>query len=755
MSSQGRGGKPEGKTTSHGGSHHKGGQPHASRGGGARADADEQRGYRQRQFNGQRLVKLRIGDKDKIIPAKESLRAMWAKAEFGELALILDVTPAAMPVTRVKTVPSELVESMKTKRRELTAVVEREAAFEEELSGEEGKTPSQAVTARIRELSKQLKELQSWKSDVEDDLRRANRMVDKFEEEALKLSLTREEKQHPKCIAMIGDIRNLCDPTLLQQLESHPAYSTAYATRDPAAMWNTLTAVVLAGLEHNPLKAFQDAQTHFTTLRQQESELLTDWKRRVEAGFADLGAKRRIYFESEEIEYQVGPLDDEKLAACHFIENLNRSFIELKTEISNDHSKGTPSMPKTLGEALTRAQTFKSPKVSGGTNLPVYAYATDSGSDKLRQGGNKKSKGGSAKHDHKKAQPDKDKAVEDKAADTKIKRECFLCSSTEHWAQACPLKDQAVKAVKGHTAPLKPRATALATHVAEDPDSDPENPWMVAATDGSAHDDIPELVTDDGDSNEETDESAPPSAAAMDTVCQLLEVVSTKLIAAASYKDDLTLGLDSQANVNMFGGPGAKELLRDFEPLPKPMSFNAASGLQAAMITHRGTFGGLKVYWGNNIKVNILANSSILNSGGTIEQLGGVGRDQYFEVVLPNGRTLEFTQSGRALYECKIARVPCVTVTTVNTRAKELGLTKKKLERTEAVRIYKARLGHMSTDQLIEGLNNGSIPGTELGITARDAKIFRALYGATLRYEFTRPKDACGTRNPSRPRPTW
>jgi hypothetical protein len=71
-------------------------------------------------------------------------------------------------------------------------------------------------------------------------------------------------------------------------------------------------------------------------------------------------------------------------------------------------------------------------------------------------------------------------------------------------------------------------------------------------------------------------------------------------------------------------------------------------------MTHKGEFGGLKVYWGEDIKVNILANSKIVNNGGTIEQLGGIGPDQYYEAVLPDGRRLEFTQSSRELYECQI-----------------------------------------------------------------------------------------------------
>jgi hypothetical protein len=405
-----------------------------------------------------------MGDKDKINPAKETLKSIWAKGEYGELSLILDTNPAKMPEAQITKVPLSLLEPMTTMKRELAAVVAQEQNLEAELLGEEAKIDTPAATPRITELTRLYRELQPTKAVVEEALKRATRQVEKFEDEAMKLTLMQQYKWTPKCIAMISDMRNMCDPTLLQQLESHPEYSKAYAKRNPAEVWNTLTAVILAGLENDPRKAYQDAERHFNTIKQQDGELLTDWKRRVEAAFEDLTRKRRLYHESLDVAYNVGPLDDQKLAACHFIENLNGQYNELKAEISNDHAKLTPSMPETLGEALTRAQTFKSAKASVYSDLPIYAYTTISGSDKLRQGGNKQGKGGSAKNDHKKAQSDKYKPAGDRASETKTKRGCFLCESSEHWAQACPFKEQAVKAVKDKTAP---RVTALATQVAD------------------------------------------------------------------------------------------------------------------------------------------------------------------------------------------------------------------------------------------------------------------------------------------------
>ena len=264
MSKQGQGNKPEGKSTKHGGSHHKGGHPHGGRSGGASTADGQPRDVRLRQSNGQRLVKLRLGDKDKIIAAKESLKAKWSSAEYGELSLILDETPAVLPEPIIMQVPKSLTDAAKAKRAELAEAVEREDDLENLLTVAEGKpNPSPAEQARIRELSKQLKTLQSSRSDVEYDLKRCKGMVDRYEAEAMKLALSTSHKQAPKCIAMISDIRGMCDPTLLEQLESHTAYDAAYSKRDPAEVWNVLTAVILAGLENNPRKAYTDAERHF------------------------------------------------------------------------------------------------------------------------------------------------------------------------------------------------------------------------------------------------------------------------------------------------------------------------------------------------------------------------------------------------------------------------------------------------------------------------------------------------------------
>jgi len=324
MSNRGQGSKPEGKPTSYGGSHHKGGSTHEGKGGGkSHADARSKGAYPRLD----RAFKLKMTDKDKLVPVKEKLKLGWSKQEFGELSLILDTSPAEMPKIVPVEVPSEMLVPIKLLKAQIAAATEQESTLRNELKTEKEKVKSDpSLKEAVEAMSEKLRDISTTKSELNEELTSRNRLVEMWVTRAMDLAIKMHASRADKCIAMIGDIRDVCDDTLLQQLEAHPLYRAAYTKRDPAGVWNALSATILAGLEDDPLKAFEDAVSHFTRLRQQDGEALVVYMRKVQAAFHDENAKRKLYYESEGIEYQEGPLDNEKRAASHFIQTLNRNY---------------------------------------------------------------------------------------------------------------------------------------------------------------------------------------------------------------------------------------------------------------------------------------------------------------------------------------------------------------------------------------------------------------------------------------------
>ena len=211
------------------------------------------------------------------------------------------------------------------------------------------------------------------------------------------------------------------------------------------------------------------------------------------------------------------------------------------------------------------------------------------------------------------------------------------------------------------------------------------------------------------------------------------EAPETAVVAATHRNPLMTIGYDTMANINLIKDV---ELISERTRLPQSFAWRTSEGTTNALITHKGMFEGVLVYFSERADDNILSASVLRTHGCQFECTKDLSE---ITITFPTGRVMSF-KPRNGLYQCHI--YPVANVTTIDNNLRRAGLTQREIDNLEHVRLFKARMGNIPTTTLLNMMYADRFPRTQ----ASPPATCRTSRPSTAKCSYTRPKGDNDTR---------
>lgn len=355
-------------------------------------------------------------------------------------------------------------------------------------------------------------------------------------------------------------------------------------TNNPFLLWKLIEATHVSSLVGSAIPNAVSALKKYANLHQKPEQSTDSYMEAVE--IALIAMKNTCL-----------PSFPKSIQAGMYIAGLDdRRYATMKSELTNDESKGLTTRPTTLLEAHAMA--------TKRTNVITRTSAADNDGPTSVFVANAAHGAGRPRNDRNKPRANapvsgiKSDPKADAKADSVPPGECLLCHKTGHWMTKCPDLAAAADALARQNAPTKHGKVALCSP--DDPDS------------------------------------------------VVFSAISAEIFAAPAPNGlrSTSALFDSGANAHLFFNAA---LLTNIRAAPFPINVTGIGG--TIHVTQIGDFQDLGwVYYSTDLTVNVYAMASAVRSGRRVTL-----EDGNFRVHTPT-RTVDFTCRPNGLYVCDFGR---------------------------------------------------------------------------------------------------
>lgn len=473
------------------------------------------------------------------------------------------------------------------------------------------------------------------------------------------------EDNKPKVYAIIW---RQCTNSMRHKVQESTDYNCFNETKDPRALWNTIKDICLSGrtIATNPAKRAQDAMDRFYRFRQFNGESIGDFYERF------LG-------ELDALEYAECDVGDDEKQAQAFLNKLDRrKYGKMMEDLNNSLTMGSDLYPRTVLDAYQMALNRQDNYVLNNHSLQqnnqesrgaVFHVNGKNNNNKRKRNDRRESEGsdqGQIKwiksNIHEENKPQKSKKAP----------RCFFCNQPGHIKPNCPLLAKAAKELE-----------KMASQKSENDKRD----GVTACTQAM------EVV--------EEDDYGVNFCTECTQVCESDTEIKTGTT-LLSRIGEFDILCDNESSVNIFC---ESRLLTNIRKVNHTMHISGISGtLTTNMVGDFPFFG--EVYYHPESKANVLCFYDLTKRCKVRYDSSA----NIFTVENKEGHSLKFKPKEK-LYICDGRHLrQQKEITLIQTvEENELKYSKRDVERAEAARDLKNKLGNPSTKDLVSMIKSGGI----------------------------------------------